>query len=64
MAAMRLTFAWEFVLLGVAALMGGYWFWAAIISVPKNERRWPAWVIGRAILALVLAVLALIRILR
>lgn len=64
MVAARLPATWEVLLLGIALLIGGYWFWAAIISVPKKERRWPAWVVGRLILALILAALALIHVLR
>jgi hypothetical protein len=63
MAVIRHTSTWEFALLGVALLCGG-WFWARFIAIPKEERRWPAWVVGRAILATMLAVFALIHLLR
>jgi hypothetical protein len=55
---------WEGLLLAGTLLAGIYVYWTVIFSVPRQERQWPAWVVGRAVLAALIGVFAIIRAVR
>jgi hypothetical protein len=55
---------WEGLLLAGVLAAGVYVYWTVILSVPRQERRWPAWVVGRAVLAALIAVFAVIHAIR